>query len=299
LDPEGRLPRIPSLMVGSHENKSEGDCDDLSNLTKIHRSFAIASTIDSDFFGKLLLGSWTLVWLGPTAAFVCKMWIDQVEGWLKPTILFILLIEQLLAALVSLGSKAHDKLTQGAAELHVLRDLLSWMHREVFSNDKAARITIMVPTAGRRELRVFLRPVGFPCTSETTLACECDAQKIEGAAGQCLCRNQAHTKVIDLDVVDGSPDFMAKAQEYANQSGLPLEKVVKLRRRAKYYFAVPLGGAYGNPLGVLVVDNTAPRILAGEKDTPCRSAEDRVRFLATLIADRLARVPAEILKRVG
>jgi hypothetical protein len=273
-------------------------CDDLSHLTAIGPHLQTCRRIDDTKTGHILLGGMTALWLPVVAGLLVKLLWTDTAAWYVKAIPVLLLVWQILASLVAQGAAKCRALENGSAEVLALRDLLSWMHHQIFSNDKSARLTIMVPDSERKSLGVFLRPAGLPSRSETRLACECNANRIEGAAGISFCRNLPKPTVIDVEVVDGSDTFDADLADYAAKSAIPVEVARGLSRRARFYFAVPLGGEYGNPIGVLVADNLTMKVLADGTDPDCQAAHDRVKFFASWIATRLAKIPVNIRERI-
>ncbi len=274
-------------------------CDDLSHLTWINAWQLRCRGIDDTKLGNIFLGGMTALWLPVVAGLAFKLLWTDVSSWWEKLLVVLLLLWQVVAAIVSQVASKCRSLEHGCAELLALRDMLSWMHREIFSNDKNARLTIMVPDGHRMTLGVFLRPSGFPSRSKTRLSCQCNENRIEGAAGHSFCRNMPKPNVIDVEVVDDSATFDADLAAYAAKSCIPIEVAGTLTRRARYYFAVPLGGEYGNPIGVLVADNLAMKILADGSDQDCVAAEGRVKFFASWIATRLAKIPNSIRERTA
>jgi len=176
--------------------------------------------------------------------------------------------------------------TTSASKKEELCELLEWMHETIFSTNMAVRITVLdvVKNGDQRFLRVFCRPRVFEISSTKLRIDATDRDRCEGVAGQAWFDGMARDVSIG-EFREESPELYLKA------SLMPADKAMKLKRKARYYLACPLGLGPGEPIGVLVVDNSScDQILDGLVREQIYSGQ-AVRLLSDLVARKLSDIP--------
>jgi hypothetical protein len=115
-----------------------------------------------------------------------------------------------------------------------------------------------------------------------------------GLQAPCYCAGEELRVAVAIDPRDSEEALLT----FAQGTRMPLEKARTLKRRARFYLALPIENPHGPRLGVLIIDNLEhTRIGASTTQAAIKRVEERVALLVPWVGLQLKAIPDRILRR--